>query len=253
MKATGNANLGNILTDDKGRTVYLRTNDDRKTPTCTGSCAQVWPPLTTSGAPKAGAGTNAALLGTVGASDGTMQVTYNGWPLYYFSRDAQPGDANGQATGGVWFVVSPAGEAVKPAPAPAPTSPQPAPAPAPTPAPTPAPQQPAPAVKTIAVEMANFSFKPAAINIKLGEAVRFAAANKDSVTHSFSFSVPGGGAYDVIVNGGQSKDGDPITINKAGNIQFFCQFHAGMIGSLDVAASSASPGAPPGDTSGYNY
>jgi plastocyanin len=208
----------------------------------------------------------------VARSEGGNQVTYNGWPLHSFAGDSQPGDTNGQATGGVWFVVSPAGEAVRPAPAaapaPAPTPaatpapvPQtttPAPAPAPSAAPqggatSPAPQQSAPAVKTIAVEMANLSFKPVAISIKLGEAVRFAATNKDSVTHSFSFSVPGGGGYDVVVNGGQSKNGEPVTITKAGKIEFFCQFHAGMIGSLDVGASSASPAAPAGDTSGYNY
>ncbi|MSQ14019.1 MAG: hypothetical protein EXR47_07825 [Dehalococcoidia bacterium] len=147
-------------------------------------------------------------------------------------------------------------------PVPAPTAqpaPQAAPAPAPTPAPiaapqggatSPAPQQSVPAVKTIAVEMANLSFKPGVISIKLSEAVRFAATNKDSVTHSFSFSVPGGGGYDVIVNGGQSKNGDPITISNTGKIEFFCQFHAGMTGSLDVAASTTSPAA---STSGYDY
>jgi plastocyanin len=114
------------------------------------------------------------------------------------------------------------------------------------------PQQSAPAVKTIAVEISNFSFKPAAISIKLGEAVRFAATNKDSTIHSFSFSVPGGGGYDVVVNGGQSKDGDPITITKAGKIDFFCQFHP-FNGTLEVTAASGSSAAPAADTSGYNY
>jgi predicted lipoprotein with Yx(FWY)xxD motif len=64
------------------------------------------------GAPAAGEGVDAALLGTITRDDGAMQVTYNGWPLYYFADDTAPGDANGQGLGDVWFLVSPTGEAI---------------------------------------------------------------------------------------------------------------------------------------------
>ena len=49
------------------------------------------------------------LLGTLTRDDGTVQVTYNGWPLYHFSGDTAPGDTNGQGLEGVWFLVSPTG------------------------------------------------------------------------------------------------------------------------------------------------
>ena len=61
----------------------------------------------------AGAGVDATLLGTITRDDGSTQVTYNGWPLYYFHEDAAPGDTNGQGVGGVWFLVSPEGEAIE--------------------------------------------------------------------------------------------------------------------------------------------
>jgi predicted lipoprotein with Yx(FWY)xxD motif len=99
--------LGTILVDSDGRTLYLFTPDDQGEPTCTGDCATNWPPLTA--AVTAGEGVDAALLGTAS----TGQVTYNGWPLYYFAADANPGDINGQGVGGVWFVIDPAGNAIE--------------------------------------------------------------------------------------------------------------------------------------------
>jgi predicted lipoprotein with Yx(FWY)xxD motif len=53
------------------------------------------------------------MLGTISLPDGTTQVTYNGWPLYYYIDDAAAGDANGQGVGGVWFLVSPTGEMIE--------------------------------------------------------------------------------------------------------------------------------------------
>jgi predicted lipoprotein with Yx(FWY)xxD motif len=64
----------------------------------------------------AGEGVDASLLGTITRDDGTMQVTYNGWPLYFFHEDAAAGDTNGQGIdefGGLWWLVSPAGEAIE--------------------------------------------------------------------------------------------------------------------------------------------
>ncbi len=107
-----NSKLGSILTDAHGRTLYLLTKDGTNTPTCYASCAQLWPPFITSARSIAGNGVDASKLGTTMRTDGSMQVTYNGHPLYYFSQDLKAGDTNGQAYAGVWFVVSPSGEAM---------------------------------------------------------------------------------------------------------------------------------------------
>jgi predicted lipoprotein with Yx(FWY)xxD motif len=104
-----NATLGSILVDSKGMTLYLYTTDTPNTSNCYGPCAVAWPPLLTSGAPIAGTGANASMLGTTTRTDGTTQVTYNGLPLYYFQTDKVPGDTTGENVQGVWFVVTPAG------------------------------------------------------------------------------------------------------------------------------------------------
>src|SRR5260370_21288627 len=85
-----NAKLGQILVDGKGITVYLFVKDTGTTPTCYTSCAQVWPPVLTSGPPQAGTGATASLLGTTTRTDGKVEVTYAGHPLYYFVSDKQP-------------------------------------------------------------------------------------------------------------------------------------------------------------------
>lgn len=106
------ATLGSFLVDDKGMTLYLFTKDTPNTSNCYEKCAIAWPPLLTTGDPVAGEGVDASLLGTTTRTDGTTQVTYNGWPLYYYEKDKAPGDVTGQDVGGVWFVVSAAGEQV---------------------------------------------------------------------------------------------------------------------------------------------
>lgn len=107
--------FGEALVDGEGRSLYLFTNDtqDAGTSACTGDCLVEWPPLLTDGDPVAGEGVDAAMLGTITLPDGTTQVTYNGWPLYYFHEDTAAGDALGQGLGGVWFLVSSAGEAIE--------------------------------------------------------------------------------------------------------------------------------------------
>ena len=106
--------FGQALVDLEGRSLYLFTNDTQNSgaSTCADDCLVEWPPLLSDGDPVAGAGVDAALLGTITRDDGTTQVTYNGWPLYYFHEDTAAGDANGQGLGGVWFLVSPTGEAI---------------------------------------------------------------------------------------------------------------------------------------------
>ena len=107
--------FGEALVDGEGRTLYLFTNDTQNsgTSSCTGDCLVRWPPLFTDGEPVAGTGVDAAMLGTITLPDGTTQVTYNGWPLYYFQDDTAAGDALGQGVGGVWFLVSPTGEMIE--------------------------------------------------------------------------------------------------------------------------------------------
>lgn len=105
--------LGTILTDPNGNTLYVFMNDTGDTSTCTGDCAATWPALIATGEVKGGGAVDASLLGTSARDDGTMQVTYNGHPLYHFSGDQAPGDTHGQGIGGIWFVVSPAGDPIK--------------------------------------------------------------------------------------------------------------------------------------------
>jgi len=104
--------LGSFLVDDKGMTLYLFTKDTPNTSNCYDKCATAWPPLLTTGNPVAGEGVDASKFGTTKRTDGTDQVTYNGWPLYYFAKDKASGDTAGQNVGSVWFVVSPAGDKV---------------------------------------------------------------------------------------------------------------------------------------------
>ncbi len=133
---------GEYLTDGEGRTLYLfekeheegedegeqgeaeegeqgGTTQEGVNPMaaeCTGECLEAWPPLVTEGEPIAGEGVDASLLGTVTMEDGRTQVTYNGWPLYYFVRDENPGDINGQdihSFGGEWYIVSPEGNPIE--------------------------------------------------------------------------------------------------------------------------------------------
>jgi predicted lipoprotein with Yx(FWY)xxD motif len=107
-----NSDLGSFLVDDKGMSLYLYTKDTPDTSNCYDKCATAWPPLLTTGNPVAGTGVDTSKLGTTTRTDGTVQVTYNGWPLYYYAKDKAPGDVVGQKVGGVWFVVSAAGDKV---------------------------------------------------------------------------------------------------------------------------------------------
>ena len=110
-----NGDLGKILEDGQGRTLYLFAKDTGTTSTCTGPCAGQWPPLRVSGKPTAGAGASASMAGTTQRDDGRPQVTYNGHPLYTYAGDAKADDTNGQgitAFGGGWFAVSPNGDRI---------------------------------------------------------------------------------------------------------------------------------------------
>jgi predicted lipoprotein with Yx(FWY)xxD motif len=108
-------NLGTILVDSQGRTLYLFQQDEGTKSECSGPCASIWPPLRASGKPTVGTGANASIVGTTTRSDGKPQVTYNGHPVYLYSGDQGAGDTNGQGLtdfGGAWYVLNPAGNQV---------------------------------------------------------------------------------------------------------------------------------------------
>jgi len=105
-------NVGTALVDGQGRTLYLFEADKGPMSTCNGACASLWPPDTTSGKPKAGPGVDAAKLGTTKRSDGTLEVTYNGHPLYRYAPDTKAGEDTGQGLnqfGAKWYVLAASG------------------------------------------------------------------------------------------------------------------------------------------------
>ena len=108
-------NVGPALVDGAGRTLYLFEADKTDMSTCSGACASLWPPDTVAAKPKAGPGVDAAKLGTTKRSDGTLEVTYNGHPLYFYAPDTQPGQDTGQGLnqfGAKWYVVASSGATI---------------------------------------------------------------------------------------------------------------------------------------------
>ncbi len=110
------AKMGTILAvGPKHMTVYLFEADKGGQSACSGACAAAWPPVTTSGQPQGSGSVSSAKLGTITRPDGTKQVTYNGHPLYFFTKDGDEGDAYGQgakAFGADWYVVAPSGNKI---------------------------------------------------------------------------------------------------------------------------------------------
>ena len=106
--------LGQFLVDGKGMTLYIFTKDGRDQSNCDAACLAKWPPLLTQGTPALGSGVDASQVGSAILTDGTKIVTYDHHPLYYFIKDTKPGDINGQAVGGVWYVISPTGKEIEP-------------------------------------------------------------------------------------------------------------------------------------------
>jgi predicted lipoprotein with Yx(FWY)xxD motif len=111
---------GTILASSHGFSLYMFAKDKKGgKSTCYGNCASVWPPLLTSGKPVAikGSGVNPKLLGTTKRSDGKLEVTYNGWPLYLYKPDRKAGDITGEGVnqfGAKWYLMNTAGQLVKP-------------------------------------------------------------------------------------------------------------------------------------------
>jgi predicted lipoprotein with Yx(FWY)xxD motif len=116
---THQGKLGTMLAGRNGHTLYLFMHDTGSKSSCYGGCATAWPPDITHGRPlaAAGSGVNAKLLGTTRRKNGSLQVTYNGHPLYFYGGDKQPGSMHGEnayAFKGRWYAVNIKGAAIKP-------------------------------------------------------------------------------------------------------------------------------------------
>jgi predicted lipoprotein with Yx(FWY)xxD motif len=109
-----NTSVGDeILVDAQGRTLYLFMNDKTAgASTCNSGCDTLWPPLIVDGTPTYGDGLEASTFSTFTREDGKTQLQANGHPLYTFSQDLEAGEANGQGTGDVWYVVNAQGNAI---------------------------------------------------------------------------------------------------------------------------------------------
>ncbi|QEV21539.1 SCO0930 family lipoprotein [Streptomyces alboniger] len=110
--------LGKVVTDSEGFTLYRFDKDTAQPPksNCDAACLKAWPAVAADGA-KAAPGVDASLLGEVTTTDGTKQLTIDGWPMYRFAKDAKPGDAKGQGVGGTWYAAAPDGKKASAAPA----------------------------------------------------------------------------------------------------------------------------------------
>jgi predicted lipoprotein with Yx(FWY)xxD motif len=104
----GNDELGEFLVDSQGMTLYRFANDEPGVSNCNGGCAEAWPPLLVGEDETPTAEGLSGELGVITRDDGTLQVTYNDMPLYFWASDAAPGDTTGHGVNDVWFVVEPA-------------------------------------------------------------------------------------------------------------------------------------------------
>jgi predicted lipoprotein with Yx(FWY)xxD motif/plastocyanin len=206
---TKNDKFEPILLDEKGMTLYLYTKDTKDVSNCYDKCAQNWPPLLTSGPAMGGDGVDAAMLGTTTRSDGMTQVTYNGWPLYYFIKDHKPGDMTGQDVSGVWYLVSPKGEQVETVAAAVPE-----------------PTAGAAQGKIVNVSISGFSFG-APLTVPVGTTVVW--TNEDSAPHT---ATEVNGAFDSgnLAQGGTFS----FTFEKAATYNYICQIHPKMKGTITV-------------------
>jgi predicted lipoprotein with Yx(FWY)xxD motif len=115
------AGVGTVLVTGNGYALYMFAPDNHRVVTCTGACAGTWPPLMlpVGAALSLGPGVNASLTGSAPDPSGGRVVTYDGWPLYTYTGDVQPGQAIGQnidLNGGEWYVMRPSGQPLIPQP-----------------------------------------------------------------------------------------------------------------------------------------
>ena len=110
ITAVPNDELGTILTNGAGKTLYRFDKDTPHPPVsnCFGPCAKLWPPLKFTKRLHL-TGVDSRLIGNIMTKDGICQATLNGWPLYTYAKDTAPGQINGEGVGGTWFASSPTG------------------------------------------------------------------------------------------------------------------------------------------------
>lgn len=209
--------LGPILTDPKGMTLYLFTKDTTEgESTCYDQCAVNWPPFTAT-EPLTLPGTIEGTLSTIQRTDGTTQVAYNGIPLYYFIKDENPGDVNGQNLGDVWFVVHPGqtfGAIASPTAMEGAVT-----------AATPT------ASNEVTVELTELTIIASQTEFKVGETYTFTVTNTGAFPHELYIEKAGAEGEPLEANGEEAEIGpfDPgtggtltWTFTEAGNFQLAC-------------------------------
>jgi len=112
--STKQTSYGTILVTSSGQTLYLDSADKPGHPACTAGCQSIWPPLKTSGAPKASGSAKGSLLGTTTIAGGVKQVTYNGHQLYTFKSDTKSNPTSGEGVNGFYVVSSSGSKVTKP-------------------------------------------------------------------------------------------------------------------------------------------
>jgi predicted lipoprotein with Yx(FWY)xxD motif len=189
LKAASSS-LGQILVDAQGRTLYAFTNDVNAQSTCTGTCAEAWPPQIVDESWTVAPGLDSGIFSTSARADGTLQLMAGKFPLYYFSGDAKPGDVNGQGSGGVWFAVTPNATTVTGPAAGAPTTAEAAATTAAAP-PTTAGYGKAPATPTTAAPAAPASAAPAIVGVADNALGSIAVDAKGRTLYAFTKDVDG--------------------------------------------------------------
>ena len=111
LAANSTAKLGTVVIDGLGWTLYRSDADSAQPPksTCTGSCADAWPPVLMEGGTPDYEGVDPSVVGTITRDDGRRQVTIGGWPVYRHASDPAPGSVDGQGAQGKWWAVTPTG------------------------------------------------------------------------------------------------------------------------------------------------
>jgi predicted lipoprotein with Yx(FWY)xxD motif len=110
------SNFGQILANGRGRALYVFTSDSGKTSNCYDDCARAWPPYIIKSKPRAVGDAKPGLIGTTRRTDGRLQATYDGHPVYYYVGDNAPGEVLCQAVeefGGFWYVIRANGKVVR--------------------------------------------------------------------------------------------------------------------------------------------
>lgn len=226
LKVSQSDQLGQFLVDDKGMTLYLYTKDAPNTSNCYEQCEVAWPPLFTNGAPVAGDGLQASLLGVTTRKNGQTQATYNGWPLYYWVNDQKPGDTTGQDVGGVWYVISPLGEKISAAAGQAALSPTATVQPTSLPAPVPTVDDKGGknSDHSVTIKIENFKYAQPVLTIAVGTTVEW--ENEDTAPHTVT-------ADDGTFDSGNMNKGDQFkfTFTKPGTYPYYCTYHGGPGGT----------------------